>query len=177
MIFFTSDLHFGHRNIINLSQRPFEDLAHMHRTLILNWNARVQPEDEIYILGDFSYKSDVGEINRILKRLNGKKYLIIGNHDTYIDYPDFDRLAFEWIKHYHVLDYQKRKFVLFHYPILEWQGFFRDTVHLYGHVHNSSKDPEQKKRLDILGNRAFNVGVDVNDFFPVDINSLLSRVV
>lgn len=175
MIYFTADTHFGHRNIINLSQRPFKDLDQMHRTLITNWNARVQPQDEIYILGDFSYKADAAETNQILGQLNGTKYLIMGNHDHYIEHPDFDSSAFAWIRHYHVMSHNKRKFVLFHYPILEWQGYFGDAVHVYGHVHNSAKNPAQQKRLDILGPNAVNVGVDVNDFFPVSIQEVLKH--
>ena len=176
MIYFTADTHFGHHNIIKLSQRPFRDLAHMHQTLIANWNARVQPEDEVYILGDFSYKGEVDEVNRVLARLNGTKYLIIGNHDGYVEQPGFNRDAFAWIRHYHVLSHEKRKLVLFHYPILEWQGFFGDTIHLYGHVHNSGvKDPAQRARLESLGPRALNVGVDTNDFFPVAMTEVLRR--
>ena len=176
MIYFTADTHFGHKNIINLSRRPFTDLGNMHETLILNWNACVREEDEVYILGDFCYKADAGQVNQILRHLNGTKYLIIGNHDVYIDDPDFDRSAFGWIRHYHVLDYLGRKFVLFHYPILEWQGFFRGAIHLYGHVHNCLKDSEQEKRLAILGAHAVNVGVDVHGYYPVGIDAILKRV-
>ena len=175
MIYFTADTHFGHQNIINLSKRPFQSLAQMHQTLISNWNARVQPQDEIYILGDFSYRGQVGEVNQILARLNGTKYLIVGNHDGFIDQADFDPSAFAWIKPYYVLCHEKRKFVLFHYPILEWQGFFGNAIHLYGHVHNSAKEPAQRARLDVLGPRALNVGVDVNDFFPLSINEVIRR--
>lgn len=176
MIYFTADTHFFHSNIINLSKRPFKDIDEMNRILIQNWNSYVTQYDEIYILGDFIFKGDAQQANKLLKTLNGKKYLIRGNHDNYLNDDNFDKDAFEWIKDYHVLDYKKRKFVLFHYPILEWAGFFRDSIHLYGHVHNSVKDPEQKKRLDILGKHALNVGVDVNNFFPVSIENIIKKI-
>lgn len=176
MIYFTSDTHFGHSNIINLSQRPFRHVDEMNRRLIQNWNAYVSDHDEIYILGDFAYKGATEQVNEILKKLKGKKYLIRGNHDLFIDDEAFDLSAFEWVKDYYILDYKKRKFVLFHYPILEWQGFFGDAIHLYGHVHNSTKDPQQAARLSILGPRAMNVGVDVNDYFPVSIETVLKQV-
>jgi len=147
----------------------------MHRKLIQNWNAYVSDHDEIYILGDFSYKGNGEDVNQILKKLHGKKYLIRGNHDKYLNDPAFDASAFEWVKDYHSLHYKKREFVLFHFPILEWQGFFRDTIHLYGHVHNSNKDPAQAKRLDILGKRAMNVGVDVNGYFPISIENVIKH--
>jgi len=146
----------------------------MNRQLIQNWNSYVTDRDEIYILGDFMYKGSVEETNAILQQLKGKKYFIMGNHDRFLNDERFDTSVFEWIKDYYVLNYDKRKFVLFHYPILEWAGYFRDAIHLYGHVHNSSKDPAQKARLDILGKKAFNVGVDVNNYYPVSIKKIIS---
>lgn len=173
MIYFTADTHFCHDNIINLSKRPFQSGTQMNQVLIQNWNSYVTSRDEVYILGDFLHKGTASEANQILKRLNGKKYLVRGNHDKFLDDPEFEQEHFEWVKDYFVLTYEKQKFVLFHYPILEWQGFFSETIHLYGHVHNSSKDPAQKARLDVLGPRAVNVGVDVNNYFPVSIKEIM----
>jgi len=175
MIYFTADTHFCHSNIISLNGRPFRDVDTMNKQLIQNWNAYVTNRDEIYILGDFMYKGSPEEANNILRKLNGKKYLIRGNHDKFLDNEQFDLSLFEWVKDYYVLNYNKKKFVLFHYPILEWAGYFGDAVHLYGHVHNSTKDPIQKARLDVLGKRAFNVGVDVNNYFPVEIKTIISE--
>ncbi|WP_340616255.1 metallophosphoesterase [Xenorhabdus entomophaga] len=175
MIYFTSDTHFCHSSIINLCGRPFESVHHMNNTLIHNWNARVTERDEIYILGDLLYRGTGSDANRILHRLNGKKFLIRGNHDKFLSDPEFDTSVFEWVKDYYEMDYQKQKIVMFHYPILEWQGYFRDAIHLYGHVHNAGKDPEQYKRLSVLGPRAINVGVDVNNFFPISINEILKK--
>ncbi|OTA15751.1 3',5'-cyclic adenosine monophosphate phosphodiesterase CpdA [Xenorhabdus vietnamensis] len=175
MIYFTSDTHFCHSNVINLCERPFKSVHHMNNTLIHNWNAYVTKRDEIYILGDFLYRGTGQDANQILHRLNGKKFLIRGNHDKFLNDPEFDTSMFEWVKDYYEMDYQKQKIVMFHYPILEWQGYFRDSIHLYGHVHNASKDPEQLKRLSVLGSRAINVGVDVNNFFPVSINDILRK--
>ena len=174
MIYFTADTHFGHSNIINLNGRPFDNLEKMTHALIQNWNACVSQNDDIYILGDFTFNSTGEQANNILRRLAGRKYIIRGNHDKFLDDPNFDTSLVEWVKDYYVLNYKKRKFVLFHYPILEWHGFFGDAIHLYGHVHNSNKNKEQKSRLNILGKRAMNVGVDVNDYFPVSIDRVMS---
>ena len=176
MIYFTSDTHFYHNNIVQLCDRPFRDYDEMHRTLVLNWNSMVRDTDEIYILGDFIHKGNGEEANKILKKLKGKKYLIRGNHDKYLEDIHFDQNLFIWVKDYYGLNYKKIKFILFHYPILEWAGFFRDSIHLYGHVHNAKKDPIQAERLKVLGNRAFNVGVDVNYFAPVSIESILKKI-
>lgn len=175
MIYFTADTHFYHSNIIKLNNRPFNSYDEMHTTLVRNWNSYVSQNDEIYILGDFAYKGKVEDVNSLLKKLKGKKYLIKGNHDKYINYETFNPLLFSWIKDYYVLDYKGIKFILFHYPILEWDGYYKNYIHLYGHVHNSTKNPEQNDRLKVLGNKAINVGVDVNNFFPVSIVEIINR--
>ena len=78
-VWFTSDPHFGHANIISYCARPYTDVNHMNEMLILNWNAVVQPEDTVYVLGDFSMSLTYMET--VTPRLNGKKILICGNHD------------------------------------------------------------------------------------------------
>jgi calcineurin-like phosphoesterase family protein len=105
-----------------------------------------------------------------------KKYLIRGNHDKFLDDNNFNKNNFEWIKDYFVFNYQKIKFVLFHYPIFEWEGYFGDTIHLYGHVHNSGNNKEQSEKFKLLGKRAINVGVDVNNYNPVSIEEIIKIV-
>ena len=78
--FYISDLHFGHRNVIGFDHRPFMDVDDMDRCLIQLWNGRVQPEDTVYVLGDFCYKSERAP-EWYLRQLRGHKILIIGNHD------------------------------------------------------------------------------------------------
>jgi calcineurin-like phosphoesterase family protein len=173
MIYFTADTHFYHENIIRLCQRPFEDVQTMNEMLIENWNSCVTDNDEIYILGDLVYKGKGREANEILKALKGKKYLIRGNHEKYLDDPAFKTAAFEWVKDYYVLFWQKRKFVLCHYPIFEWEGYFHDSIHLYGHVHNGGGNAEYQERFRQLGSRAINVGVDVQGYRPVSINQVI----
>jgi calcineurin-like phosphoesterase family protein len=176
MIYFTADTHFNHSNVINLCDRPFDTIEQMNKVLTENWNSCVTNRDEIYILGDFIFRKNGVEANEIIRKLKGKKYLIRGNHDKYIDSSDFDKSGFEWIQDYYALYYKKLKFVLFHYPICEWDGYFRDSIHLYGHVHHGGNSPEQQKRLEALGHRAINVGVDVHDYYPVSIEAILKMV-
>jgi calcineurin-like phosphoesterase family protein len=174
MIYFTADTHFYHTNIIRICNRPFENIEAMHESLIENWNSIITNQDDIYILGDFVFKGKGQEANEILKTHKGKKYLIKGNHDKYLNDPDFKPEAFQWIKDYHVLSFEKRKFILFHYPILEWDGFFHDAIHLYGHVHNSrEKNLEYQERFKPLGKKAINVGIDVHNFYPVSIKRII----
>ena len=176
MIFFTADNHFCHNNIIRSCERPFADAAEMNRVMIENWNSVVSARDEVYILGDFLYRGKAADANEILSKLKGRKYLIIGNHEKYITEADFNHEAFVWKKDYHVLKHEGVEFILFHYPMLSWHKSHHGSIHLYGHVHNGGiKHPDFGKKLEMLGPRAINVGVDVNDFFPVSIREVLER--
>ena len=172
MKYFIADTHFGHTKILSMSKRPFDTISDHDAALIKNWNNVVKKDDEIYILGDFAMSTSGYHVSNILKRLNGRKYLIKGNHDKYLDDPDFDHSVFEWEKDYHTFNYRKRKFVLCHYPILEWEGFYRGAVHLYGHVHNNNRQFFDS----VLDKRAANVGVDVIGFTPVSIDSILTKI-
>jgi calcineurin-like phosphoesterase family protein len=177
MIYFTADTHFCHGNIIGSCVRPFNDVDEMNRTMIERWNSLVTDMDEIYILGDFMYKGSVKEANRILSILKGKKYLIKGNHDKYLDLQDFNQRAFEWVKDYFVLKYDGTHIILFHYPMLSWYGSHHGSIHLYGHVHNSvEKYPEFAEKIKTLGNRAINVGVDVNNFYPMSVKEIFNKI-
>jgi calcineurin-like phosphoesterase family protein len=177
MIYFTADTHFCHGNIIGSCARPFSTTDEMNNEMIGRWNSVVTERDEIYILGDFMYKGSAKEANRILSILKGKKYLVKGNHDRYLELTDFNHGAFEWVKEYYMLKHDGIKIVLFHYPMLTWDGSFHGSIHLYGHVHNSGiQHPEFGEKLKILGPRAVNVGVDVNDFYPVSIKTITDKI-
>jgi len=170
MIYFTADLHFGHENIITFCDRPFDSVEDMNKALIKNWNATVQHDDEIYIIGDFTNNN--GQAKRYLPILNGKKYMILGNHDKFLRESDESYVWFEWVKEYAVINCKGFKWILFHYPIAEWAGFYSGSIHLHGHIHNrpvsSSWNPSKV--------RSFNVGVDVNGFKPVSIDEIIRRV-
>ena len=79
-VYFTSDTHFGHENIIKWCRRPYSSVEEMNEKLIENWNSVVGPDDIVFHLGDFAFGGS-GLWKEVLSRLNGKKYLIIGNHD------------------------------------------------------------------------------------------------
>lgn len=143
MRYFISDLHFYHENIIKLDGRPFADCHEMNEALIDIWNARVKRNDEVYILGDFSSGSGE-ETNYILDKLEGIKYLIVGNHDKYLSDKAFNRTYFNWIKSYYELRDGNYRVILSHYPIICYNGQqyvdesgLSNTYMLYGHVHNS----------------------------------------
>lgn len=162
MEYFISDLHFGHANIIPFSSRPFGTTAEMDKVIIERWNNKVKENDTVYILGDVSFykKKDT---KRILAGLNGNKILIKGNHDD-----DVPKECFMYVKDYHEIKLQGtgEKIVLCHYPILEWDGYFRCVKHFYGHVHNT--------RIIELPN-CYNVGADILNFEPCTVEEVIER--
>lgn len=170
MIFFTSDTHFYHTNVIKHSSRPFKDIENMNRALIENWNSTVTDNDEIFILGDVTLKG-TSYANKILSRLNGQKYLVKGNHDRFAEQQSFDKSSLIWIKDYYELRCKDMLFILFHYPIKDWNHRHHGAIHLHGHQHNTADYNQQNMQSQI---RRFDVGVDANDLRPVSIEKILS---
>lgn len=169
MIYFTSDTHFFY--MPKSRKKLFSDYNDMHNHLVYKWNEKISKEDDIYIIGDFSNESGYLKTSELLKSLNGNKYLIKGNNDKFAENLRFDKTLFKFIKDYYVLDihnYSKtiKKAVLFHYPILEWEGYYNNTILIHGHWHKDKK----------YHNMAFNAACDIHDFNPLSINEILEMV-
>lgn len=169
-IFVTSDTHFYHTNILKYENRPFKDINDMNNKMIESWNETVSNKDEVYILGDFSFGNE-GETIKLLNKLNGKKYLINGNHDYVVKNKDV-RDKFEWVKDYFVLKHNKMKFVMFHYPIQVWDCRHHGAIHLYGHIHSNLGNHYMEYDIP----NSYNVGVDVNGFKPVLIEDIIEKL-
>lgn len=140
-VHFTSDTHWWHKNIIKYSNRPFKDVFEMNKALIDNWNARVKPTDHVFHLGDFGF-TKIGEIKNILLSLNGKKHLILGNHDEEIEKYSDDLLNghfVEEIVNYKEICVDNTIIVMFHYPMQEWNKGHRGSFALHGHCHGNVK--------------------------------------
>lgn len=162
MLWFTSDTHFFHANIIKHCSRPFEDRKTMNAVLVQKWNSRVRPEDDVWFLGDFSFGSRSAS-KAIFDRLNGNKHLVWGNHDP----RQVRTRSFGW------KSVQSEAFLrvggavtlhLYHYPIEDWRGKFEvDALHLHGHSHGTAR--KVPLRLD--------VGVDCHDFEPISMDRVL----
>ena len=171
MIFYTADLHLSHEAVIRYCGRPFETAEEMNEAIVANWNAVVGKSDDVYIIGDVLFKLKT-DSPLYLDRMNGVKHLVIGNHDRQNLKKDRFRELFASIDEYLVIDDEGRRVVMFHYPIVEWEGFFRGAYHLYGHIHNS--DNTANKVMSTIPN-AFNAGVDLNDFTPQTLSQLIER--
>ena len=175
-IFFTSDLHFGHKNIIRYDNRPFISVEDMDETLIRNWNKKVSQNDLVYILGDISWYDDA-KTCEIFSKLNGRKVLIKGNHDRV---NGNIKKYFEEITDYKEITLpDKKHIVLCHYPIVFFNRHHYGSYMLYGHVHNSHEwhMTENYKfelnKLDIPCNM-FNVGCMLWNYEPVTIEEILN---
>lgn len=140
MNYFISDLHIGHQNILGYDDRPFNDVDEMEEVMILNWNAAVGIDDDVYILGDISWKN-VTKTIEFLKQLNGNLHLIVGNHDSnFLKNVNF-RNCFVEITNYKELRLDDGTFiVLSHYPIIFYNRVHQGAFHLYGHVHNTIQE-------------------------------------
>ena len=168
MIYYTSDLHLFHYNIIRLCNRSYNTVEEMNGDLIKRWNIKVGPNDDVYILGDIVFKyADINEVKEMLKKLNGKKHLIKGNHDKFLNQLNW-RDYFESLDVYKEINDNGRMVCLFHYPIEEWNGYYRNSYMLYGHVHGNDADLKKHPRK-------FNVGVDVNGFEPKTLDELIKE--
>ena len=167
--FYIADTHFGHDNIRKLSNRPFATVEEMDRAIIDNWNSKVKNDDDVYILGDFTYKGK--SYKHYLKQLNGHKHLIIGNHDTKT--VKESRGTFDFIEVEHLLEVNDNgnQIVLCHYPLVEWSGYYRGTYHFYGHVHNTFHNETTRYAKDMKN--AFNVGVDIIGFAPCTFDEIV----
>ncbi len=170
MTYFTSDQHFGHFNIIRLSHRPFASLDEMNEAMIAKWNAKVMADDTIYILGDLFFRS--AAVEPILKRLNGRKHLVLGNHDH--SWTGRVRLGdyFESVQTIKEIDIDGKPATLCHYPMLSHPQARRGYM-IYGHIHNNTGDDYWP--LIMRRSRMLNAGVDVNGFEPVSFEELVAN--
>lgn len=166
MIYYTADLHFNHKNVLKYDNRPFNSVEEMNETIINNWNSIINNTDDVYIIGDIC----LGNPAKYLDRLKGKLHLIIGNHDgeTLKKCRDY----FESIDTYKKIHDNGKTIILCHYPIVEWDGFYRGTYHIYGHIHNSLNNTYYiMKNLDL----ALNAGCMINNYIPVTLEQLIEN--
>lgn len=147
----TSDLHFGHANIQKfcpVTRGRFKDVEDMREVMIQEWNAQVGQDDLTFILGDFAFLP-AAEAVKILRRLNGDKILIEGNHDRKLLNDAVFRAEFKEIHQYLRYNHDGQIVIMMHYPIWEWDQMHRGAVHFYGHVHGNKTGLEQYRARDV----------------------------
>lgn len=162
MIYYTADSHFGHSNIIKFCNRPFAGTDEMDETLIKNWNEVVSEDDDVYHLGDIAFRN-AKAIDQYLSRLNGRKHLIWGNHDSR---QVKNNRAWASSQPYLEIKDKGRDVVLFHYPMRSWNKSFHGSYHLFGHVHGN---------MESYG-RSTDAGVDCWGYKPVTLDELITAM-
>jgi calcineurin-like phosphoesterase family protein len=152
MLWFTSDTHLDHKNILKYTSRPFNTVDEMNENLVLIWNSLVRPGDTVYHLGDFAFARHEYWRNR----LNGQIVLIEGSHDRM---DSKARKSFQWVGPRHTV-HGDPDIILSHYAMRVWPRSHYGTWHLYGHSHG---------RLPGLG-KSFDVGVDCHGLAPISLD-------
>ena len=168
--FVTSDLHFGHTNIMKFCPvtraRFNNDVSYMNEAMIKEWNSAVKPGDHTYILGDVCFAPWEKAVN-YLSRLNGTKTLVAGNHDKKLLKSQEFRDQFVEIRDYMDISVDGTKVVMFHYPIAEWDQMHRGAVHLHGHLHGDHSGLENYRARD--------VGMDATGMIVRKLESVVSE--
>lgn len=182
MNYFVADLHFGHKNCLAFDNRPFKDIEEHDNALIENWNKAIDIDDDVWILGDFSWYNATKTIE-IFNQLNGNKHLCIGNHDKKLLRNKDVRNLFVEIVDYKELQISKDfGVVLSHYPIPCYNNHYYGWCHLYGHVHSSfewNMMERVKYEMSALYDQKchmYNVGVMIPymDFRPKTLEEIIA---
>lgn len=180
-VFFTSDTHFNHQNIILYCNRPFDTIEEMNEKLVQNWNEKIPVGSTVFHCGDFALGGSEAW-NKILPRLNGQIHLILGNHDIK-NFRQGYASSFASVQEQLTIDIGKKRLILTHFPLLCYHGTWgteQNCWNIHGHVHlcknefdNSGKDFE---RMKLTFPTQYDVGVDLNDYAPISFEELKERI-
>jgi len=175
-LYFASDYHFWHKNVIRFDGRPFDNVVDMNEELIVKWNNKVNPDDKVYYLGDMAFASK-NKTHDLVWRLNGKITMIMGNHDRYQTVSRTNR--FEGIYDYGELWVSDgsetlagkptpQHICMSHYPFMVWNGHHRGSWMLHGHCHNSLR----KNLPDFYNRKIEDMGLNHWNYEPVSYQEL-----
>lgn len=177
-IFFTSDTHFCHNNIIKFCKRPYKNTTEMDDDLIKKWNEKVHTDGIVFHLGDFCFAGSDKWFN-IRHKLNGHIYLIRGNHDDHNMSQVMEKL-FDGVYYQMRLQIEDNTIYLNHYPFLCFAGTYRSKPNvwqLFGHVHSGpNSNGQDDKRLQYLFPTQYDVGVDNNGYYPISYEEVKTKI-
>ena len=161
MVYFIADTHFGEENIRLYENRPFVDITEMDNVLQKRWNSHVNQQDTIYVLGDFGAN---GQEKEILAQLNGRKFLVKGNHDIQTNQYYRDCGFIE------VYDYPiifKDFWILSHEPL--YVNTNMPYANIFGHVHNSPI-------FKTYSNQHYCVSVERTQYAPISFDEIIFTI-
>jgi len=178
-LFFASDFHLFHNNVIRFDNRPFANVHEMHNVIESNWNEIVGPEDTVIYLGDLSFAraKDAHEVVDFVNRLNGTIHYVLGNHDKFDDIRKMNR--FQTIQDYlevRVRHWQHNKsvetlFCCMHYPIYSWNKSHHGSYMVHGHSHMGLSHSEFHKT-----HRIIDVGIMGYDYKPISYSEVIEKL-
>ena len=158
--YFISDTHFGDAPRLRVDKRPFASIDEMNDAIVQRWNEAVGPSDEVWHLGDFALGPPADRIAELLDGLHGRKHLIVGNNDGP---ATLEQPGWASVQHYAELTVDGQWLVLCHYAFRTWNKMGQGVIDLHGHSHGRLKPAP----------RQYDVGVDVWDFRPVTLATIL----
>ena len=194
-IYFSSDLHIGHANVIKYSNRPFRDVDHMYRVLVNNFNSTISKNGVCYFLGDMGFNNQM--LRKFLSELHMTKILVVGNHDS--GYNSLYGAGFDAVMHGAVMQIAGERVTMSHCPLL---GVYREDTtnmrgstpgenwhketknakysftnegqfHLSGHLHSGPNNQNGTKAIE---GRQYDIGIDGNNYYPVSISKIESWI-
>jgi calcineurin-like phosphoesterase family protein len=178
-LFFTSDTHFFHKNILQYCNRPFKDITEMNEHLVELWNSVVPTDGVVFHLGDVSLTANPKQLEELLGKLNGKIFLIVGNHESDVLTKAYIRDKFEEI--YDIAEifikdeeitYGEQHIVMCHYPMIVWNGSHRGSWQLFGHVHGGMSS----KGMEGHPVTSMDVGVDCHNYTPISYQQVKEHI-
>ena len=178
-LFFTSDTHFGHTNIIKYCDRPFKDQYEMNQQLVDNWNSVVPEDGIVFHLGDFALGLDTKSTQHVINSLNGKIHLIIGNHEKCALAKEYIVSLWESVNDVTEIEveddeitYGKQHIIMCHYPMITWNASHRGSWQLFGHVHGGLSN----KGVIQHPTASMDVGVDCHNYFPISYQQVKEQI-
>ena len=188
-IFFTSDFHLFHHNVLKFDNRPFENVDEMHLALEERWNEVVEPNDIVIYLGDLSFakQADKAYVEGMMYRLNGTIHYVMGNHDKMDDIKKIGKFSSvqDYLEvrikhnqpdpsHIGALVRVETLFCCMHYPIFEWNKKHRGSYHVHGHSHGNIHHGEESGYYE--GRRVMDVGCMLNNYTPFSYTEIMDKL-
>ena len=181
-VFFTSDFHLFHKNVIRFDNRPFNDVEEMHHVIETGWNETVNQNDTVIYLGDLSFarREDSQKVVELVNRLNGTIHYVLGNHDKFDEIKKIGR--FQTIQDYlevrirHMQDGKSVEtlFCCMHYPIYSWNKSHHGSYMIHGHCHGNLHHGEDASFY--VNRRVIDVGCMLHDYKPISYEQVIDKL-
>jgi calcineurin-like phosphoesterase family protein len=180
-VFFTSDCHFFHGNILKYDNRPFRNVDEMNQVIVDNWNDKVSKDSDVFYLGDLSWNGSDAKTKELVDELNGNIHYIMGNHDKFRDIKALNR--FETINDYvelSIIDKDanrgRQDIMMFHYAIMSWDKAHHGAWHLHGHEHGHLM--KQAAYDWYYKHKVIDMGCNMHDYTPLsyaEVKELMTK--